>query len=84
MSVSGALMQLDPGEFVGDRPRWLALMNGAKAAGVPLEVFCEWTSGQDHYARNDGEVAEGLVVTARRASGCVLRRAIGCGDHMQG
>ena len=55
--VSGALMQLDPVEFVGDRPRWLALMNGAKAAGVPLEVFCEWTSGQDHYARNDGEVA---------------------------
>ena len=55
--ASAALRKLDPGDFVGDRARWLALMNGAKAVGVPLEVFCEWTSGQDHYERNDEEVA---------------------------
>jgi hypothetical protein len=49
-------MQLDPAEFVGDRARWLALMNGARAVGVPLEVFCEWTAGQDYYERDDEEV----------------------------
>ena len=56
--VAAALMQLDPRDFVGERARWLALMNGARAAGVALEVFCEWTSGQEHYARNDDEVAQ--------------------------
>jgi hypothetical protein len=54
--VSAALMQLDPAEFVGDRARWLALMNGARAVGVPLEVFCEWTADQDYYERDDDEV----------------------------
>jgi hypothetical protein len=60
--VSSALMQLDPQDFVKGvdgaetRARWLALMNGAKAAGVPLEVFCEWSARQDHYARDDDEI----------------------------
>ena len=59
--VSAALMQLNPHEFTegdGHRGRWLALMNGAKAAGVPLEVFCDWTSRQGKYARDDDQVAK--------------------------
>jgi hypothetical protein len=61
--VCAALTQLDPRDFAegaeGEekRARWIALMNGAKAAGVPLEVFCEWSGGQDRYERNDDEIA---------------------------
>jgi hypothetical protein len=50
-----ALFSLDPCAFEHDRPRWLAFMNGARARGVPLEMFCEWTSGNS-YERDDARI----------------------------
>jgi hypothetical protein len=55
-SIRAALDQLDPCAFEGDRERWLAFMNGAKAIGAPMELFAEWTSRNPAYQRNDEEI----------------------------
>jgi Bifunctional DNA primase/polymerase, N-terminal len=55
-SIRAALDQLNPCAFEGDRERWVAFMNGAKAIGVPMELFAEWTSRNPAYERNDDEI----------------------------
>jgi hypothetical protein len=55
-SIRAALDQLDPCAFEGDRERWVAFMNGAKAIGAPMELFAEWTSHNPAYQRNDEEI----------------------------
>jgi hypothetical protein len=55
-SIRAALDQLDPCAFEGDRERWIAFMNGAKAIGAPMELFAEWTSRNPAYQRNDDEI----------------------------
>jgi Bifunctional DNA primase/polymerase, N-terminal len=55
-SIREALAQLNPCAFEGDRERWVAFMNGAKAIGAPMELFAEWTSRNPAYERNDDEI----------------------------
>jgi hypothetical protein len=56
--LTQALWKLDPVEWRGRRQEWLELMNGCKGAGIDVESFVKWSTSDEVYRDDGGQIRQ--------------------------